>query len=48
MPQAPMRALPRTPSATLASTGAVLGIWAVMTGILLSVLAFEIRPPAQH
>jgi len=38
----------RTPSATSVSTGAVLGIWAVMTGILLSVLAFEIRPPAQH
>jgi uncharacterized membrane protein HdeD (DUF308 family) len=38
----------RTPSATLLSTGAVLGIWAVMTGVLLSVLAFEIRPPAQH
>jgi len=35
----------RTPSATSVSTGAVLGIWAVMTGILLSVLAFEIRPP---
>jgi len=38
----------RTPSATLVSTGAVIGIWAVMTGVLCCVLAFEIRTAAQH
>jgi len=38
----------RTPSATLVSTGAVIGIWAVMTGVLCCVLAFEIRTATQH
>jgi len=38
----------RTPSATLVSTSAVIGIWAVMTGVLCCVLAFEIRTATQH
>ena len=38
----------RTPSATLVSTGAVIGIWAVTTGILSCVLAFEIRSTTNH
>ena len=38
----------RTPSPTLASTGAVIGIWAVVTGILYCVLAFEIRSATRH
>jgi uncharacterized membrane protein HdeD (DUF308 family) len=37
----------RTPSASLVSTGAVIGIWAVMTGVLYCVLAFEIRTAAR-
>ena len=37
----------RTPAATLGSTGAVIGIWAVVTGILYCVLAFEIRTATQ-
>jgi len=38
----------RTPSATLVSTGAVIGTWAVTTGVLCCVLAFEIRTAAHH
>ncbi len=38
----------RTPSATLASAGAVIGIWAVLTGVLCCVLAFEIRAATRH
>ena len=38
----------RTPAPTLVSTGAVIGIWAVITGILYCVLAFEIRTATQH
>jgi len=38
----------RTPAATLASTGAVIGIWAVLTGILYCVLGFEIRTATRH
>ena len=38
----------RTPAPTLVSTGAVIGIWAVMTGILYCVLAFEIRTATHH
>jgi len=38
----------RTPGATLVSTGAVIGIWAVMTGVLYCVLAFEIRTATRH
>ena len=38
----------RTPAATLASTGAVIGIWAVITGILYCVLGFEIRTVTQR
>jgi uncharacterized membrane protein HdeD (DUF308 family) len=37
----------RTPGATLAATAAVIGIWAVLTGVLYCVLGFEIRT-AQH
>jgi uncharacterized membrane protein HdeD (DUF308 family) len=37
----------RTPSASLVSTAAVIGIWAVMTGVLYCVLAFEIRTAAR-
>jgi hypothetical protein len=32
----------------LASTAAVIGIWAVLTGILYCVLGFEIRALTQH
>ena len=38
----------RTPAPTSVSTGAIIGIWAVMTGILYCVLAFEIRTATQH
>jgi len=38
----------RTPGATLVSIGAVIGIWAVMTGVLYCVLAFEIRTATRH
>ena len=38
----------RTPAPTLVSTGAVIGIWSVMTGILYCVLAFEIRTATRH
>jgi len=38
----------RTPGVTLVSTAAVIGIWAVMTGVLHCVLAFEIRTAPQH
>lgn len=38
----------RTPAATWMSTGAVIGIWAVITGILYCVLAFEIRTATRH
>ena len=38
----------RTPAPTSVSTGAIIGIWAVMTGTLYCVLAFEIRTAAQH
>jgi len=38
----------RTPAATLVSTGAVIGIWAVMTSVLYCVLAFEIRTATRH
>ena len=34
-------------SATLASASAVIGIWAVVTGVLYCVLAFEIRTATQ-
>ena len=37
----------RTPGVTLVSTAAVIGIWAVMTGVLHCVLAFEIRTATQ-
>jgi len=38
----------RTPGETLVSIGAVIGIWAVMTGVLYCVLAFEIRTATRH
>lgn len=38
----------RTPGTSLASTSAVIGIWAVMTGVLYCVLAFEIRTATRH
>jgi len=38
----------RTPAPTSVSTGAIIGIWAVMTGILYCVLAFEIRTATHH
>jgi uncharacterized membrane protein HdeD (DUF308 family) len=38
----------RTPAPALASTGAVIGIWAVITGILYCVLSFEIRTATRH
>ncbi len=38
----------RAPGATSASAGAVIGIWAVLTGVLYCVLAFEIRAATRH
>lgn len=38
----------RTPAATVASASAIIGIWAVITGVLSCVLAFEIRTATSH
>lgn len=38
----------RSPGATVASTSTVIGMWAVVTGVIYCVLAFDIRPATQH
>jgi uncharacterized membrane protein HdeD (DUF308 family) len=38
----------RSPGATLASTNTVIGVWAVVTGVIYCVLAFDSRPATRR